>query len=111
MNSGMIATGNHGYPDSLRGAPPQRGSQGSGLFALVRDENKKISLILFNNRKRPLQIFPLRDIVAYIPFHRKRGNVMKFFGNGRRRLLSLADAGAAGQPGAGHQPAGVCGKH
>ena len=22
MNYGMIATGNHGYPDSLRGAPP-----------------------------------------------------------------------------------------
>ena len=27
MNSGMIAAGNHGYFDSLRGAPPQRGSQ------------------------------------------------------------------------------------
>ena len=60
----MIATGNHGYFDSLRGAPPQRGSLGSGLFALVRDENKKISLMLFKNGKRPLQIFPLRDIVA-----------------------------------------------
>ncbi|MDY2558761.1 MAG: hypothetical protein SOW29_10535, partial [Candidatus Faecousia sp.] len=85
----MIATGNHGYFDSLRGAPPQRGSQGSGLFALVRDENKKNSLMLFKNGNRPLQIFPLRDIVAYIPFHRKRGTVMKFFEHGQKRLLSL----------------------
>ena len=28
INSGMIATGNHGDFDSLRGAQPQRGSRG-----------------------------------------------------------------------------------
>ena len=27
MNYGMIATGNHDYPDSLRGAPPSRAAR------------------------------------------------------------------------------------
>ena len=32
MNRGMIATGNHGNSDSLRGAQPQRRSQGASAF-------------------------------------------------------------------------------
>ena len=47
MNSGMIATGNHGYFDSLRGAPPQRGSQENAKFQFLYplrhgDQQKKL---------------------------------------------------------------------